>query len=81
MNKSRDRQEPTNNNNNIFPHSSLPPLLPPGPGPFTPPPTPLFQSPLSVFNSFQSPPPRPDNYFGNFHIPAQLLSGNFGNRD
>ena len=81
LNKSRDRQGPTNNNNNIFPPPSPPALPLPGPGPFIPPPTPLFQSPLSVFNSFQPPPPRPDNSFGNFHIPAQLLSANFGNRD
>ena len=63
LNKLRDRQEPTNNNN-ISPPISPPALPPPGPGPFTPP-----------------PPPQPDNSFGNFHIPVQLSSANFGNRD
>ena len=35
----------------------------------------------SVFNSFQPPPSRSDSSFGNFHIPAQLSSPNFGNRE
>ena len=81
LNKLRDRQEPTNNNNNISP-PPLPPALPPhsGPGPFIPPPPP-FQPPSPVFNSSQQAPPRPDNSFGNFHIPTQLSSANFDNRD
>ena len=65
LNKLRDRQEPTNNNNNISPPTS-PPALPPPPGP----------GPFIL-----PPPPQPDNSFGNFHIPAQLSSANFGNRD
>ena len=78
MNKLRNRQEPINNN------ISLPPLLPAypplGPGPFIPPLPPPFQSPLSVFISFQPPPPpRSDNSFDNFHIPAQLSSASFNN--
>ena len=78
MNKLRNRQEPINNN------ISLPPLLPAypplGPGPFIPPLLPPFQPPLSVFISFQPPPPpRSDNSFDNFHIPAQLSSASFNN--
>ena len=78
MNKLRNRQEPINNN------ISLPPLLPAypplGPGPFIPPLPPPFQPPLSVFISFQPPPPpRSDNSFDNFHIPAQLSSASFNN--
>ena len=63
LNKLRDRQKPTNNNDIFLPPS--PPALPPsGPGPFIPPPLPPFQPPPSVFNSFQPPPPRSDNSFG-----------------
>ena len=36
---------------------------------------------MSVFNSFQPSPHRSDNSFGNFHIPAQLSSESFGNRE
>ena len=81
LNKLRDRQKPKNNNsNNISPPPSLPALPPPGPGPFIPPPPP-FQPAPSVFYSFYQPPLRPYSSLGNFHIPAQLSSGNFGNRD
>ena len=75
MDRLRDRQEPGPSNN-----LSLPPSLPsfsPPPGPFIPPPSPPLQSPPSIFNSFQPPPPRPDNNFGNFHVPAQLSSASF----
>ena len=68
-----------------------PPPPPPPPPPFQPPPSVLysfqlpsplpFQPPPQVFNSFQTPPPTCDNSFGNFHIPAQLSSSNFGNRE
>ena len=54
LNKLRDRQEPTNNNNNISP-LPLPPVLPPhsGPGPFIPPPPP-FQPPPPVLIHFNN---------------------------
>ena len=67
LNKLRERQKPTNNNNNnISPPPSLPALPSPlGPGPIIPPPPP-FQPPPLVFNSFQPPPLRLQNSFGNF---------------
>ena len=81
LNKLRDRQKPKNNNsNNISPPRSLSALPPPGRGPFIPPP-PLYQPAPSVFYSFHPPPLRHDSSLVNFHIPAQLSSGNFGNRD
>ena len=77
-----NRTKKSNNNNNNLSSPSSPPSLLHGPGPFIPPPPPLpFQHPLPVFNSFQTPPPRSDSSFGNFHIPAQLSSGTFGNRE
>ena len=77
-----NRTKKSNNNSNNLSSPSSPPSLLHGPGPFIPPPPPLpFQHPLPVFNSFQTPPPRSDSSFGNFHIPAQLSSGTFGNRE
>ena len=82
LNKLRDRQE-LPDNNNISPLPSTP-VLPPGlgQGPGLPPPPP-FIPPLppseGFFNSFQPLPPRSDNSFGNFHIPAQLSSASFHN--
>ena len=88
MNRLKSKTEPKKNNdynnkNNLSPPPS-PPLVSPGPDPFiAPPPLPPqpFQTPPSVFNSFQPPPPRSYNSFGNFHISAQLSSANFGNRE
>ena len=82
LNKLRDRQEPPDNNN-ISPLPSTP-VLPPGlgQGPGLPPPPP-FIPPLppseGFFNSFQPLPPRSDNSFRNFHIPAQLSPASFHN--
>ena len=60
----------------------MPPSIPPGPGPLLPPPLAPFQFPPSLFSLLQPPPPpRTDNSFGNFHIPSQLSSANFSNRD
>ena len=38
-----------------------------------------FSTQLPVFNSFQLPPPRSDNSYGNFHILSQLSSASFNN--
>ena len=81
MNKLKDIQEPTYNN--ISPPPSPPALLP-GLGqalgltsspPFILPPPPSG----GFFNSFQLPPARSHNSFGNFHIRAHLSSVNFNN--
>ena len=90
MNRLKSKTEPKKNNdynnkNNLSPPPS-PLLVSPGPDPFIPPPPPPpppqpFQTPPSVFNSFQPAPPRSYNSFRNFHISAQLSSANFGNRE
>ena len=75
----KQNQKKRKNNNNNFSPPPSPPLV-------------LFRSyhhlqprPFNLHfqfcNSFQPPPPRFDDYFGNFHIPAQLSSANFGNRE
>ena len=91
MNRLKSKTEPKKNNdynnkNNLSPPPS-PLLVSPGPDPFIPPPPPPppppqpFQTPPSVFNSFQPALPRSYNSFRNFHISAQLSSANFGNRE
>ena len=76
-----------NNNNNSDNNSIFPPPSPPSPPPgrrrfMQPPPPPPFQPESSIFDSsFQSPRPRSDISFGDFHIPAQLSSANFNKRD
>ena len=91
MSRLKSKTEPKKNNdynnkNNLSPPPS-PLLVSPGPDPFIPPPPPPppppqpFQTPPSVFNSFQPAPPRSYNSFRNFHISAQLSSANFGNRE
>ena len=91
MNRLKSKTEPKKNNdynnkNNLSPPPS-PLLVSPGPDPFIPPPPPPppppqpFQTPPSVFNSFQPAPPRSYNSFRNFHISAQLSSADFGNRE
>ena len=90
MNRLKSKTEPKKNNdynnkNNLSPPPS-PLLVSPGPDPFIPPlppppPPQPFQTPPSVFNSFQPAPPRSYNSFRNFHISAQLSSANFGNRE
>ena len=75
LDRLRDRQEP-GPSNNLLPPPSPPSFSLPS-GPFIPPPSPPFQPPPSIFNSFLPPPPRPDNNFGNFHVPAQLSSASF----
>ena len=82
MNKLKDIQEPTYNN--ISPPPSPPAALLPSLGqalgltsspPFILPPPPSG----GLFNSFQPPPARSHNSFGNFHIRAHLSSVNFNN--
>ena len=92
MNRLKSKTEPKKNNdynnkNNLSPPPS-PLLVSPGPDPFIPPPPPPpppppqpFQTPPSVFNSFQPAPPRSYNSFRNFHISAHFSSANFGNRE
>ena len=63
LDRLRDRQEP-GPSNSISPPPSPPSFCPP-PGPFILPPPLPFQPPHSIFNSFQQPPPRSDNNFGN----------------
>ena len=77
LNKWRDRQEPTDNNNNNLSPPLSPSAAPPGSGPepFQPPPPPSG----GFFEPFQPPPPRSDNSFGNFYIPAELSP--FNNRN
>ena len=81
---SNNNSNNSNNNNNFSPPPSSPTLLPP-PGlssgllippapPFVPPPSGRFLEPFQ-------PPPQSNNSFGNFHIPAQLSSVNFNNRN
>ena len=84
LNKLRDRQEPTGNNN----LSPSPPAVPLAPGqslgPFLPPPPPFIPSqPPSAgfYKLFQPTPPRSDNSFGNFYIPAQLSSASFNSNN
>ena len=83
LNKSKDRQELTDE----LSSPPSPPALPPGPvkGLGLPPPAPS----RGFFEPFQPPPPRSDNSFGNFNIPVQQapsfnnqkLSGNlFGSQ-
>ena len=90
MNRLKSKTEPKKNNdynnkNNLSPPPS-PLLVSPGPDPFIPPlppppPPQPFQTPPSVFNSFQPAPPRSYNSFRNFHISAHFSSANFGNRE
>ena len=75
MDRLRDSQE-TGPSNNLSPPPSPPSFSPP-PGLFIPPPPLPFQPSPSIFSSFQPPPSRPDNNFGNFHVPAQLSSAGF----
>ena len=82
MNNLKNIQEPTYNNNISPP--PLPPALLPGLGqalglPSSPP---FILPPPSsggLFTSFQPPPARSDNSFGNFHIRPQLSCVNFSN--
>ena len=81
---SNNNSNNSNNNINFSPPPSSPTLLPP-PGlssgllippapPFVPPPSGRFLEPFQ-------PPPRSNNSFGNFYIPAQLSFVNFNNRN
>ena len=78
FNRLRIRQE-AKDDNNLSPPPS-PPALPPPPAPgtsprFPLPPPPSFQVlPESFLDSSRPHQFRPDNSFGNFHIPAQLSS-------
>ena len=85
LNRLRDRQEPTYDNNLSPPPS--PPAFPPTPAPspysgfpFLLPPT--FQPrPKNLLDSSRPQQFRLDNSFGNFHIPAQLSSANFSRNE
>ena len=85
MNRLRDRQEPRDDNNLSPPPSPPAFSLPPAPGPsprFFLPPAPSFQPlPERFLDSSQSQQFRPDNSFGNFHVPAQLSSANFNKNE
>ena len=80
MSKLTHRQDLTHNNNLSPPPS--PSVLAPGQGAGLPPAPALIQPSLpseGFLNSFQPPPPRSDNFSGNFHIPAQLSFASFNN--
>ena len=85
LNRLRDRQEPKSDNNLSPPPSSPAFPLPAAPGPsprFFLPPAPSFQPlPERFLDSSQSQQFRPDNSFGNFHVPAQLSSANFNKNE
>ena len=85
LNRLRDRQE-SKDDNNISP----PPLPPAFPPPLAPGTSPRFSFTTTTFLStitrkfLDSSRPqqfRPDNSFGNFHIPAQLSSANFNRNE
>ena len=81
---SKSNNNDNNNNNNFPPPPSSPTLLPPpglSSGLFIPPPPPFVPPPSGRFLEPFQPPPRSNNSFGNFHIPAQLSSVNFNNRN
>ena len=85
LNRIKDRQKPTDDNNLSLPPS--PPAFPPPPPPSTssglPLPLPPSFKPLpeSFLDSSQPQQFRPDNSFRNFHIPAQLSSANFNRNE
>ena len=74
-----------NNNSNNFSPPASPLALPPPPGLssglFIPPPPPFVPPPSGRFLKPFQPPPRSNNSFGNFYIPAQLSFVNFNNRN
>ena len=74
-----------NNNSNNFSPPASPLALPPPPGLssglFIPPPPPFVPPPSGRFLEPFQPPPRSNNSFGNFYIPAQLSFVNFNNRN
>ena len=85
MNRLRDRQEPKDDNNISpppLPPAFRPPLAPGTSPRFPLPPLPSFQPlPESFLDSSRPQQFRPDNSFGNFHIPAQLSFANFNRNE
>ena len=82
---SKSNNNNNNNNSNNFSPPASPLALPPPPGLssglFIPPPPPFVPPPYGRFLEPFQPPPRSNNSFGNFYIPAQLSFVNFNNRN